>query len=184
MPLSGEFTDQVNWISDQLQLVNHSLCAMAKNIGQGAVIGSTVVSLFACADQCAVIWAGDSRLYQLRNGQLKQLTRDHTLLDELINTTNMSREAALQQVGANVITRAVGGQAILDVDVIFFQAEKGDRYLLCSDGLDKEVNDEEITYWLSSESCHLAVEGLINLALSRNGIDNITVLVADFNGLS
>ncbi len=184
LPLSGGFTDQVNWISDQLQLVNHSLCAMAKNIGQGAVIGSTVVSLFACADQCAVIWAGDSRLYQLRNGQLKQLTRDHTLLDELINTTNMSREAALQQVGANVITRAVGGQAILDVDVIFFQAEKGDRYLLCSDGLDKEVNDEEITYWLSSESCHLAVEGLINLALSRNGIDNITVLVADFNGLS
>lgn len=180
LPANGELTSCVRWVCDQLREVNNTLCEIASGMQQGSVIGSTVVSLLARNDQCAVIWAGDSRLYRMRHGQLQQMTRDHTLLDELMSAANLSREAALQQVGANVITRAVGGQNHLELDVVYFQAEKGDRYLLCSDGLDKEVSDDEIAQWLSSDSCQGAVQGLIDLALNRNGIDNITVVVAQF----
>lgn len=180
IPVNGELTACVRWICDQLQSVNGYLCEIASSMQQGSVIGSTVVGLIARSDQCAAIWAGDSRLYQLRNGQFKQITRDHTLLDELMSAANISREVALQQVGANVITRAVGGQTQLELDVIYFQAEPGDRYLLCSDGLDKEVTDDEMAQWLMTESCQTATQGLIETALSRNGIDNITVIVVQF----
>jgi type VI secretion system protein ImpM len=170
----------VEWISDQLRRVNDYLCDVAQHMQRGSVIGSTVVCLVARGDQCVVIWAGDSRLYRLRNGILDRVTRDHTLLDELIHVANVSREAAMQQVGANVITRAVGGQAILELDKTYFQAQKGDCYLLCSDGLDKEVTEAEIAEWMACANSQTTVQGLIDLALNRNGIDNITVINAVF----
>jgi type VI secretion system protein ImpM len=118
----------------------------------------------------------------LRNGAFTQITRDHTLIDELMDSGVMSREVAAQQVGANVITRAVGGQLTLALDMVRFQAVSGDRYLLCSDGLDKELSEAEIAELMAVGSCQSAAEALINHALSRSGRDNITVLVAELSG--
>jgi type VI secretion system protein ImpM len=181
-----EFTEnldsQVETVCSKLQKINDDLCRFAAGIQQGSIVGTTVVALLAKNAECAAIWAGDSRLYQLRNGAFTQITRDHTLIDELMDSGVMSREMAARQVGANVITRAVGGQLTLALDVVRFQAVSGDRYLLCSDGLDKELSEAEIAELMAVGSCQSAVEALINQALSRSGRDNITVLVAEFNG--
>jgi len=147
---------------------------------QGCVVGSTVVVLLAKGCLCSVIWAGDSRLYRFRRGTLSQMTRDHTLVDELMGVGMMTREEALQHVGANVITRAVGGHADLALDEIRFMAEVGDRYLLCSDGLDKELSEYEIRNLMMEGDCQAIVENLIAHALDKNGRDNITVVVAEF----
>jgi type VI secretion system protein ImpM len=178
MQATDSFSAQIDWIYARLSKVNDDLCRFATGLQQGSVIGTTVVVLLAQGGECAAIWAGDSRLYQLRHGKFRQLTRDHTLLDELMASGMMSREVALQQVGANVITRAVGGQAKLELDVIRFQAERGDRYLLCSDGLDKELTEEDIAEFMLAETCQQAAEAMINTALSRSGRDNITVVVS------
>jgi type VI secretion system protein ImpM len=173
---------QVEAVCNRLHKINEDLCLFASGIQQGSIVGTTVVALLAKEAECAAVWAGDSRLYQLRNGAFTQITRDHTLIDELMGSGVMSREVAAQQVGANVITRAVGGQLTLALDVVRFQAASGDRYLLCSDGLDKELSESEIAELMAAGTCQSAAEALINQALSRSGRDNITVLVAEFIG--
>lgn len=180
MPADLDLSRQVDWACNCLQQINAELCHIANQLQPGAVIGSTLVALLAKGDECASIWAGDSRLYRLRRGQFEQLTHDHTLLDELVSQGGMKREDVMQQVGANVITRAVGGQPTLELDVIRFHAEPGDRYVLCSDGLDKELTETEIAEGMAVADCWQAAEGLINSALSRNAIDNITVIVIEY----
>ncbi|WGS86509.1 type VI secretion system-associated protein TagF [Methylomonas sp. UP202] len=180
MPELADLDAEIAWVGSRLIKVNDDLCRFALSLQQGAVIGTTVVVLLARGRQCAAVWAGDSRLYRFRAGRIEQVTRDHTLLDELMETGLMSREDALQQVGANVITRAVGGQAKLELDTLRFVAEAGDRYLLCSDGLDKELADDEIADMLAGASCQTVAEALINAALNRTGRDNITVVVAEW----
>lgn len=180
LELTDSLEQQIEAVCARLQKINEDLCRFAAGIQLGSIIGTTVVVLLAKAGECAAIWAGDSRLYQLRRGQFRQITRDHTLIDELMDSGLMTREIAEQQVGANVITRAVGGQQELALDVIHFQAEAGDRYLLCSDGLDKELSEAEIAALMANGNCQLVAETLINQALSRSGRDNITVVVSEF----
>lgn len=180
LELTESLEQQIEAVCARLQKINEDLCRFAAGIQLGSIIGTTVVVLLAKAGECAAIWAGDSRLYQLRRGQFRQITRDHTLIDELMDSGLMTREIAEQQVGANVITRAVGGQQELALDVIHFQAEAGDRYLLCSDGLDKELSEAEIAALMANGNCQLVAETLINQALSRSGRDNITVVVSEF----
>jgi len=171
---------QIDVVMARLQKINDDLRRFASGLQQGGIIGTTVVVLLARAAECAAIWAGDSRLYQLRGSQFRQLTRDHTLIDELMDSGLMTREVAEQQVGANVITRAVGGQQDLLLDVVRFRAEAGDRFLLCSDGLDKELSEAEIASLMAVGDCQEATDNLINQALARSGRDNITVVVAQF----
>ncbi|MGR8931747.1 MAG: type VI secretion system-associated protein TagF [Gammaproteobacteria bacterium] len=182
IPGDVDLEKQVEWVSHSLQRINEDLCRIANDMHSGAVVGSTVVAMLARGRECAVIWAGDSRLYRSRAGKFEQLTHDHTLLDELITFGKMNREEATQTVSANVITRAVGGHESLELDVIRFSAEPGDRYLLCSDGLDKELNEKEITERMSAPNCQLTAEGLIGTALNRDAIDNITVVVVECMG--
>jgi type VI secretion system protein ImpM len=178
LPPACSLVQGVEWICDYLHRVNEQLLVMAQKLSQGGVIGSTVVCMLARANQCAVIWAGDSRLYRYRHGQLSQLTRDHTLADELLAASDLSREAVLQHIDSNVITRAVGGSEILDLDVLRFHVEAGDRYLLCSDGLLKELSEAEIAECLKTEiAAESAAGALMSLALSREAVDNISVLV-------
>ncbi|WP_347988891.1 type VI secretion system-associated protein TagF [Methylomonas sp. AM2-LC] len=171
---------QSNKVCESLKQINTDLCKYAASINQNCVVGSTVVILLAQGNQCKVVWAGDSRLYQFRQGRLKQISRDHSMVDEMMIVHNISREQASLQVGANVITRAIGGHAELELEEIPFLAEAGDRYLLCSDGLDKELSEAEISVLMMSGNCQETVENLINLALAKNGRDNITAIVADF----
>lgn len=143
-------------------------------------IGSTVVLLLASGERAACVWAGDSRIYRLRAGVLTQLTRDHSQVQEMVDRNILSAEDAVNHPMGNVITRAVGSDPVLDLDVLTVDLEPGDSFLLCSDGLTNEANDEEIREAMLSHPPQQSVPALIQHALLNNARDNVTAVVADF----
>lgn len=175
---SETLNERIENLTDRLTKINADLCAYADGMEKGSVIGTTVVALLAKGLQAAVVWAGDSRLYRYRHEQLLQLSRDHSLLNELMQA-GVNKEMAEQLTGANVITKAVGGQSKLNLDTIRFDVEYGDRYLLCSDGLDKELSDDEIAQMMGEAEYRRIPDLLMDKALSRDGRDNITAIVCE-----
>lgn len=141
------------------------------------IMGSTVVSLLSDGVEAMVIWAGDSRAYRLRNGRLAQLTRDHSRIQELIDTGAVSPADADSHPEANVITRAVGVTPRLELDAERLDVQDGDTFLLCSDGLYRYVSDPEIQQFLGLGDCMRACTGLVERALESAARDNITAIV-------
>jgi protein phosphatase len=140
-------------------------------------MGTTVVStLFA--DRALVIGhVGDSRLYRRRDGALKQLTEDHSLLNDYIKMKNLSADEIASFPHKNVIVRALGMKDTVQVDVHVEEPVLGDVYLLCSDGLSGMVKDEEISAIATSENdLDVMCERLIGEANKNGGVDNITVV--------
>ncbi len=164
-------------VESGIEEVNGRLHRLASEARKGQIIGSTVVALVAENLRCVAIWAGDSRLYRYREGRLEQLSSDHSLMDELVRAGLMSAEEASAEGNGNIITRAVGAESEIDLDSIRFDAAAGDLYLLCSDGLTKELGDIEIATHLDSGSLEASAQALIDAALSKGGRDNITVVL-------
>lgn len=158
-----------------LQTVNQQLREEAIN-RNARIIGSTVVVLLACGRRCACLWAGDSRIYRYRHGQLAQLTRDHSQLEELRSSGQLT-EYTLTLVARNLITRAVGAADTLDIDEETMEVDDGDIFLLCSDGLSNEVEEQTMRNALVAGDCQHASEALLELALQHGGNDNISVVV-------
>jgi protein phosphatase len=140
-------------------------------------IGSTVVVLLACDRFCGYIWAGDSRLYLLREGSLRQLTRDHSQVEALKSLGVLTEEEARHHPAQHMITRAVGATDVLELDDDAIEVADGDVFLLCSDGLSNEVGEEDMLAVLSKSPGANASEELVDLALARGGRDNITAVV-------
>ncbi|MFC0401470.1 PP2C family protein-serine/threonine phosphatase [Paraburkholderia rhizosphaerae] len=142
-------------------------------------IGSTVVVLLASDRFCGYLWAGDSRIYLYRHGQLRQLTRDHSHVEELRALGQLTDEEARNHPAHHIITRAVGATDSLSVDEDAIEVADGDVFLLCSDGLSNELTDAEIRATLASapHDCRRVTDELIDMALARGGRDNITVVV-------
>ncbi len=167
--------------SEILADVNHRLVEEAALL-HGDIIGSTVVAMVAVGDHCAILWAGDSRAYRLRGGELAQLTLDHTQVREMVEQGMLSPELASGHPLSNVLLRAVGGDIDLEVDRRVDALRDGDRYLLCSDGLDKEIPPERIARILAaSERPAEAAQALVQAACEAGGRDNVTTLVVDFH---
>jgi protein phosphatase len=148
-------------------------------------IGSTVVVLLACDRFCGYLWAGDSRIYLYRGGQLRQLTRDHSQVEQLKSLGVITDEEARHHPAQHMITRAVGATDVLDLDDDAIEVADGDIFLLCSDGLSNELSDDEMIAVLSSAERESVSEELVELALARGGRDNITAVVVqaeDLNG--
>lgn len=141
-------------------------------------IGSTVVLLLAWQQHCACLWAGDSRIYLYRDGQLRQLTRDHSQAESLRAQGLVTREDDIPQLARNTITRAVGAATFLELDEVGLEVWDGDIFLLCSDGLSNLVTAAEIGSALARGDCRHGVETLVNRALERGGRDNISAVVA------
>lgn len=180
LPDGGVYNDLpalITEVVDRLQYANDKLVAMAQGLSSDAVIGSTVVAMLAVGGQCAAVWSGDSRLYQFRAGVLNQLTRDHSLVNEMIRNGQGSREELANSQISNVVTQALGAEAKLNVETVLFTAQKNDLYLLCSDGLTGEVSESEICCLLAGAEFNDIPRLLIDSALSRMARDNITVVV-------
>ncbi|CAG4913616.1 PP2C family protein-serine/threonine phosphatase [Paraburkholderia saeva] len=160
----------------RLQVANRQLREEAAR-RQVQRIGSTVVVLLACDRFCGYLWAGDSRIYLLRQGQLQQLTRDHSQVEELRQMGHITDEEARNHPAQHMITRAVGATDRLDLDEAAIEVADGDIFLLCSDGLCNEVSDQEIRVALASVDCLRASDELVEIALARGGRDNITAVV-------
>jgi len=148
--------------------------------GANLIMGSTVVALLVFKRQWLCLWAGDSRAYLLRDGQLLQITKDHSIAQELVDLGKLSRTEMDSHPYANHITRAIGANPELILDERSSQLRDGDTILLCSDGLNKELSDTEIAKVLMSYDSEAATQELIDLSLEHGGRDNITVALIRF----
>ncbi len=142
-------------------------------------MGTTIVSVYAGAQRLGLVHVGDSRIYRLRDGEFEQLTDDHSLLNYYINTRPMSAQQIKSFAGKNVIVRAVGLRENVEPDVQITDYRNGDVYLLCSDGLNDMVDDEQIAAILREGGSDLQQIGanLIQRALDGGGKDNVTILL-------
>lgn len=141
-------------------------------------MGTTVVGLLLSNSVAAVAHVGDSRAYRLRDGKLEQLTQDHTWVNEQVVAGFLSKEQARSHPLKNVVTRALGGESDVLVDVREVEVQPGDLFLLCSDGLTGMLSDTDINERLSSgRSLHEICRTLVNDSNARGGIDNVTVVL-------
>jgi serine/threonine protein phosphatase PrpC len=164
-------------IENKLIEVNRNLRQMAAEHKDNRTIGSTIVSLITMNQHCAIMWAGDSRAYRLRNGGLVQLTRDHSQVEEMVEHGLLQPEDAESHPASNVITRAVGASDVLYIDVHLHDLEQGDVFLLCSDGLYKHISAKEIGTILGTNApLQEIAQKFINTTLERGATDNVTVV--------
>jgi serine/threonine protein phosphatase Stp1 len=141
---------------------------------------STIVVLLARDNHYACLWAGDSRAYLWRDRQLRQLTQDHSLVQELLASGAISQAEATHHPRRNVITRALGGaDEAADLDKVTDRLRPGDRFLLCSDGLFKTVPEEELNELMNGDADALA-ERLVAAALYWQADDNVTAVAVEF----
>ncbi|MDE1882349.1 MAG: serine/threonine-protein phosphatase [Rhodospirillales bacterium] len=160
--------------------VHAALREEAAKRGGNSMIASTFVGLMIRDKHFACLWAGDSRAYLLRQGQLQQITRDHSLVQELVDAGTLRPEDAERHPHANVITRAVGADdETLELDKVIGQIQPGDRFLLCSDGLSKTLSEQEIQGLLGVPDGVPPTELLIAAALARRVNDNVTAVVVE-----
>lgn len=166
-----------------LQQSNTKLQQMSNSQFAGNIVGSTVVILWIKGDQYTFLWAGDSRGYLLRNHTLQQITKDHSQVNDMVDEGMLKAEEAESHPLANVITRAVGVDETLNIDIKSGQVLVGDVLLLCSDGLNKEVSDIEIEKALQPGNIIDAGMALMHASLVRNARDNVTCILVKKNSL-
>ncbi len=158
---------------------HEALQLQAMRLGPEAMLVTTIVVLLARHDHYACLWAGDSRAYLLRRGNWRQLTHDHSLVQELLDRGEITAAEARHHPDANIITRALGGDAeTVELDKISDRLRPGDRFLLCSDGLYKAVPEPELIGLLAAEDGATA-EHLVAAALDRQADDNVTAVVVE-----
>ena len=158
---------------------NNGIYATAQKEPQCQGMGTTVVVVLFHDSRLTIAHVGDSRLYRKRGANFAQVTRDHSLIQELIDRGLYTPEEAAKKTPKNLVTRALGIEPRVDVDVAEDKALPEDVYLLCSDGLNDMVADEEIHLTLSKYSANLlqAAEELVRLANSKGGRDNTSVIL-------
>jgi type VI secretion system protein ImpM len=166
----GTFEQMVQRAGERLHEVNDQLVRMGERTQHAVHSGSTVVTLLVRATRCAVMWAGDSRAYRLREGRLERLTRDHSLAES---------GALAEGESSSAITRAIGGEPTLSLDVRRERVRAGDRFLLCSDGLTRSLSDGLIQELMTQESIRGAVDDLIKATLTAGAPDNVTVVIVE-----
>lgn len=142
-----------------------------------AIMGSTVVALLLEGDRGTCIWAGDSRCYLWRGRRLYQLSKDHSLQQQLINQQHLSPDKAGAHPAAKALTRAVGAAPELTLEVLELDVHPGDTFLLCSDGLYQDLSGQTLGHGLSLASPQMALEYLFERVLRGAARDNLTAVV-------
>lgn len=170
-------------VVEQLSLANQQIQTHAETLGRGS-IGSTVVALLAFEDRFLCYWSGDSRVYLQREESLRQVTRDHTEVQALLDSGTITPEQAVTWPRRNVITSAIGVTLDPEVEMIEGQLQDRDLFLLCSDGLTEYFDIEELSQVLTMREWDLAAKCrfLISQAVERGGKDNVSVILVRAKG--
>lgn len=173
---AGEMLAEVR---SRIEAVHSGLLDEAARRGPDILIASTLVILILREAHFACLWAGDSRAYRLRDGALHRITRDHSLVQEMLDAGEIAADEAEGHPHANVVTRAVGaGPDAVLLDKTTDLLCPGDRFLLCSDGLTKALPEQEIAALLE-EAGETVAEGLVAAALERHASDNVTTVAVE-----
>ena len=169
--------DSVVAVEDCLLQANSNIYAYSQRMLDGATMGTTVIALLLHDQVGVCFWVGDSRLYRHRDNELLQLTRDHSQVEEWLQQGLLQPEEAGNHPQRNVITRAVGVEDQLNIDMDVFDASIGDTFLLCSDGLYNAIDRKQIVDGLSCREAKEAVTTLMTAALANGASDNVSIIV-------
>ncbi|WP_375391924.1 PP2C family protein-serine/threonine phosphatase [uncultured Sphingomonas sp.] len=151
-----------------------ALATAHRRIAAGAgPSGTTIVVLHLAGASATVSWAGDSRCYLVRDGAVRQLTRDHSVVQELIDAGILAPRDAARHPSAHVVTRALGVEPLADLEALSVETRPGDRLLLCSDGASRSLVDRDLA---ACEAVPAYADRLLTAALQRDGTDNISVI--------
>jgi PPM family protein phosphatase len=177
--LAGGGTSQM--LAEQVRQANHAILERSRSDRDLQGMGTTITATYIENGTVHLAQVGDSRAYLLRAGQFQQLTTDHTLVHEMVKRQQITPEEAEHHPQRSILTRALGVDEPVEVDVIDVPAQVGDRMLLCSDGLHSMVDDPVIQQVLQTEPTpQAAADKLVALANQAGGLDNITVIVLEF----
>ncbi len=181
-PLSGKLVE-AKMLLDAVKKTNATIYRISQNEPQCAGMGTTLVAAIFTSNQLVVGHIGDSRLYRLRGDILLQLTEDHSFVQEQINAGLISLEQAEKSTKKNLVTRALGVDEVVELELQTFDVQVGDVYLMCSDGLSDMVGDMTIAQILmqANNNMSLAADKLIDTANGNGGHDNISVIIAQVN---
>jgi len=169
-------------VRSRLEEAHAYLRQLASARGPDVIVATTVVALLARDNHFACMWAGDSRAYLLRGHALTRITRDHTLVQAMVEDGEISEAESVGHPQANVVTNAIGADIdLLDLEKRTGQLEPSDRLLLCSDGLFKAISEEQVAELLSGHG-DSGAERLIEAALANRATDNVTVVTIEFKG--
>jgi serine/threonine protein phosphatase PrpC len=174
----ADHLDGENRVAAIIQEANRRIYARARADAETSGMGTTLTAALVEPDRVTIGHVGDSRAYRIRGGQLEQLTEDHSLVADLMRSGRLTREEADSHPQRSVITRALGTDPEVDVDTIAVDAQPGDVFLLCSDGLTTMVEDEAILRMVrESATLEAAGKSLVKAANRRGGEDNVTVVL-------
>jgi protein phosphatase len=170
---------ETNRMVSSVKLANLAIYEKAQREGSQRGMGTTIVAVLFADDTVILAHVGDSRIYRVRDGQLEQLTEDHSLLNDYIKMKRIKLEDAEDFRYKNVIVRALGMKETISVDVLQKSPRVGDTYLLCSDGLWGMLNDDQLLAIVQAEqNLDRSCERLVAAANDAGGMDNITVALA------
>lgn len=178
---SGNTPAQIR-LRNALLITNEKLFNKAQEVASLRGMGTTVTAIQLDNEYANIAHVGDSRLYLLRDGQFVQLTRDHSWVQEQVDAGVLSPEEAQTHPLKNIITRSMGHDRDLRVDLLKEKYQAGDKYLICSDGLSNMVEDGAIKEIVSRLDAESSVKELISMAREAGGLDNITVLIVEMRG--
>ena len=182
--LKGKLSSSVPWdelefmAKSALDMSNTAVFERSSNDLDCTGMGTTLVAAVVCGDNTLVINVGDSRAYRISEGAIQQITRDHSVVEDMVQRGEITREQSLKHPNKNLITRAVGTVEKVDCDIFKLENNSFDYILLCSDGLTNLVSEDEILYQVAhSESLEFCCEKLLGLALTRGAPDNVTIVL-------
>jgi serine/threonine protein phosphatase PrpC len=172
-------------LADRIREANRQIHEISRSEHERAGMGTTLTAAYLEDSEVAIAHVGDSRAYLFREGKLKRLTQDHSLVGELVRRGKLTEEQAEEHPQRSIITRALGPEPSVDVDTWTYQVRDGDVLLLCSDGLTSMITEEQIAAVLGTESdLERAGDRLIAEANAAGGRDNITVVLARLEEVS
>lgn len=173
-------TERMAYFRDLLQEIGDAIAAQSTEASENAGMATTLVLLYLDGARAYVVNVGDSRAYLFRDGILRQVTEDHTLVNELLKKGSITPAEAQVHPNKNMITRALGGDGPLRPDFYRFGTFRGDRFLLCTDGLYNELPDEAIARILGEAGTVAdAADRMIREAIAAGGRDNISVVCVE-----
>jgi serine/threonine-protein phosphatase Stp1 len=177
LPPEMEAAHMLGQLRQALQAAHRTI--QQESEARQATMGATVVALVLANGHFGALWAGDSRLYRLRDGLMELLTTDHSLVASLVEAGHLTWDEAEKHPQSNAVTRAVGVGEELQLDKIHGETRPGDRFLLCSDGLNKYATIAELGAAIQDVPIEVVTDKLIQMALDRGGADNVSVIVVD-----
>ncbi len=174
--MDQEEIDQM--LQSAVKLANFTVYDQAQQFEEFAGMGTTLVSLFIRGKKVTIVNVGDSRAYHINKNGIVQVTEDHSLVQMMIRKGELSPEKAKSYPGKNLITRAIGTEAVVMCDIFHGKTEKGDCLLLCSDGLSNIIDEQEMLFEVAyGEEKHQCCERLLDIAKKRGAPDNVTSIL-------